>query len=197
VIGWPSDEAYTRWMADYERVTGLRDAAAEALRGFYTVTERGLVDLFTRIGSIDADVQRVNAAKPDDRNNDGRLLRSVELEARDIDGFGLHGLSIIRDLKWPAWSHGQAMAWPRPQVPLALQMLAAQVRAAPEEETPPRPMDWHEQLVEQDRRVQKDAQRVADSYAKRERQREERQAAEARAANERERERRHERGIWW
>jgi hypothetical protein len=30
--------------------------------------------------------------------NDGRWLRSVELEARGVEGFGLYDLSILRDL---------------------------------------------------------------------------------------------------
>ena len=46
-------------------------------------------------------------------------------------------------------------------------------------------MDLREQIIERDRRVQEDAERTADLYAKQGRQREEREAKEAREALER------------
>ena len=52
-------------------------------------------------------------AKPIDVPYDGRRLFSVEWEARGIEGFTLHHLSILRDLKLPSWEQGSALAWPR------------------------------------------------------------------------------------
>jgi hypothetical protein len=82
------------------------------LRELYPDFVARLTDLLQRIQQADAEVSRVRYAKPIDASDDGRHLRSVELEAREIEGFVLHHLSILRDLKLPSWEQGSALAWP-------------------------------------------------------------------------------------
>jgi len=82
-----SQEAYDRWTVDYENVKLSRDAAAEQLKALYPQFVAKITDLLLRIEEIGREVRRVNISKPFDAeaaHGDGRWLREVELEARDM-----------------------------------------------------------------------------------------------------------------
>jgi hypothetical protein len=109
----------------------------------------------------------VSYARPVDAPNDGRWLRSLELEARGVDGFGHYDLSILRDLKLPTWKPGSALAWPPPAAPLML--MPAGNFSLPVVGTP-------EMVAERNRLRNEESERVAAHYKERDRQREEREA---------------------
>jgi hypothetical protein len=122
-----AQERYDRWLVDYETVKGKRDAAAAKLYVLYAPFVVKLTDLLEQIEAIDADVKRVNDAKPvdaDAANGDGRHLRPVEAAARGVEGFRLEQASIMRDLKLPHWGVDAGFAWP-PHRPVLLAPLSA------------------------------------------------------------------------
>ena len=79
-------------------------------------------------------MQAVNNAKPFDAeaaNGDGRRwLRSVEMEARGLERFGMYDLTIMKDLKPPSWAPTNQPAWP-PYRPLDLAMVTPVVGGDP------------------------------------------------------------------
>ena len=111
-------EAHARWVVDYERVKIERDAAAEKLRVLYPEVAVKLVDLLLRIEVVDREVTRVNDAGlpflTDGSPYDARYaqLKSVELDARGLDHFGVHDLKILKDLALPSFTEAAKLAWP-------------------------------------------------------------------------------------
>jgi hypothetical protein len=162
-----SNEAYDLWLVDYEKVKVERDGAVDELRALYPDFVDKLTNLLARIECIDADVRRVTYAKPEGRDGDGRWLRSVELEARGINGFGLHDHSLLRDLRLPTWEPGGAMAWP-PHRPLIIA-------------TPPMPCPplTPEQIAASKAARREESERVAAHYQQQARGRWEREKKEA------------------
>jgi hypothetical protein len=95
------------------------------------------------------------------------------------------GLSIMKDMKLPAWAGNIVAAWP-PWRPLGAAVATGYALPAP----PCTP----EQIAARDAARQEEAERVRAFYERQERAREEREAAEAHAAREREIERRRQAG---
>ena len=119
-------ESYATWVIDYDRVLTLRDAAAQELRALYAPLVTRLVDVLERIETIDAEVERVNNAKPmnaDAANGDGRFLYGVETHARGAGHF--NETILTRDLRLPNWAAADGYAWPpyRPALPFKLSEL--------------------------------------------------------------------------
>jgi hypothetical protein len=164
-------EAYARWIVEYDRVKPLRDALAEELRELYPDFVGRLTDLLRRIQAVDAEASRVSYARPIDAPNDGRRLRSVELEARDMEGFALYDLSILRDLKLPSWEQREKLVWPPPAAPL---MMMPANFSLPVVGTP-------EMVAERERLRHEESERVIAHYRERDQQRTEREEREARA----------------
>ena len=74
-------------MPKHEQAKAKRDQLAERLRALYQPFVEQIVPLLHEIKEVDAEVDRANASKLVDGGP--RSLRSVELEARNIDGFGM------------------------------------------------------------------------------------------------------------
>jgi hypothetical protein len=149
-------EAYDRWVIDYESVKAKVDAAAEELKALYPEWAAKLTDLLLRIEGINGEVRRVSSAKPFDAeaaNGDGRWLREVELEARGMEGFG-HALSILKDMQLPSWSPSGTLAWP-PHRPLDPAFIAPTPGGDPRLHS----SRWHEVHEEQDRAARERAAR--------------------------------------
>jgi hypothetical protein len=112
------NEAHAKWASEYERVKNKRDAAAEKLRLLYPEVAAKLVELLLDIEVIDKEVTRINdAGTPfltDGSPYDARyaLLKSVELDARGLDHFGVHDLKILKDLALPSFTEPTKLAWP-------------------------------------------------------------------------------------
>jgi hypothetical protein len=112
------NEAHAKWVIEYEQVKVKRDAAAEKLRTKYPEAVATLVELLLDIEVIDREVTRVNDAKlpflTDGSPYDARyaLLKSVELDARGLDHFGVYDLKILQDLKLPSFSEPAKLIWP-------------------------------------------------------------------------------------
>ena len=82
--------------------------------------------MLERIETIDAEVERVNNAKPmnaDAANGDGRFLYGVETHARGAGRF--NETILTRDLRLPNWAAADGYAWPpyRPALPFKLSEL--------------------------------------------------------------------------
>jgi hypothetical protein len=111
-------EAHAKWASEYERVKIKRDTAAAKLRALYPESVATLVELLLDIEVIDREVTRVNDAKlpflTDGSPYDARyaLLKSVELDARGLDHFGVHDHRILKDLQLPSFSEPTKLAWP-------------------------------------------------------------------------------------
>jgi hypothetical protein len=116
-------EAHAKWATEYERVKIKRDAAAEKLRTKYPEAVATLVELLLDIEVIDREVTRVNDAKlpflTDGSPYDARYaqLKSVELDARGLDHFGVHDLKILKDLALPSFTEPTKLAWPVQKLP--------------------------------------------------------------------------------
>jgi hypothetical protein len=112
------NEAHAKWVIEYEKVKVKRDAAAEKLRTKYPEAVATLVELLLGIEVIDREVTRVNDAGlpflTDGSPYDARYaqLKSVELDARGLDHFGVHDLKILKDLALPSFTEAAKLAWP-------------------------------------------------------------------------------------
>jgi hypothetical protein len=149
------DEAYARWIVDYEKVAAQHAVVVEELRTFYPQVVDQLTALLTRAAAVDAAATRLFLSHPDSRRqgNDGRSLRAVELAARAIDRTSIHCLSIMTDLKLPAWTPSGRLAWP--------------VSTPPSIPAYNPPVSIHSAARDEER--EKEAARMADFYANQER----------------------------
>jgi hypothetical protein len=112
-------EAHARWLSRYEAVKARQAALAQELEALYRPFQAMMVELLHRIEDVDGEARRVNDAKPFTSHGDGRLLGNTESVARAPGG-----LSIVKDLKLPAWEGNSIPAWP-PQQLLPLQIAAS------------------------------------------------------------------------
>jgi hypothetical protein len=121
-------EAYTRWASEFDAIGPRYLAAVDALRELYLELETKLVAALKEAHEVDNEMQRLANKKPyhlPQTNGDGRALVPVEFGAREIQGLGWNGLSLMRDLKIPKFADPQVFAWPPPQPSFALQVAAA------------------------------------------------------------------------
>jgi ParB family chromosome partitioning protein len=112
-------EVHACWLSQYEATKAKQAALAQELEALYPPFQAMMVDLLYRIEDVDGEARRVNDAKPATSHCDGRLLGNTESVARAPGG-----LSIVKDLKLPAWEDNSIPAWP-PQTLLPLQIAAS------------------------------------------------------------------------
>jgi hypothetical protein len=176
-------ERYRKWATEHDEAAAEQRALAQELTELYPPFEAKIVDLLLRIEKADNRAIHLDFYKPKDANyrayDDGRDLRRTEQLARSGGG-----LSIMKDMKLPAWAGNIVASWPpwRPMVSIAASYAL------------PAPPCTPEQIAARDAARQAEAEKMADFYKRQERAREEREAAEARAAQERDIERRREAG---
>ena len=166
-------EQYAAWLPKHQQAKADRDLLVARLRAVYEPFVEQMVPLLHEIAAVDAEIDRVNSTKPVDGGV--KSLRSVELEARNIDGFGSNGISLVRDLKLPAFNAPGRLLWPPPAPPIDFQqMVPAALQTHPGD-------NWaaHQQQAKQQAEVE--AKRVKDYYANQQREREERDNAAVRA----------------
>jgi hypothetical protein len=180
-------ERYRTWAAEYDEVAAEQTALAQELTELYPPFERAIVDLLLRIEKIDNRASHLDYYKPQRVDgqpyDDNRWSQRTEQMARSGGG-----LSIMKDMKLPAWAGNIVPVWP-PWRPLGAQVAAMYALPAPAV-TP-------EQIAGRDAALKEEAERVAAFYFNQERRREEREAAEAHAAQERDIERRRQAGWGW
>jgi hypothetical protein len=110
-----SEEHAPRQAAAYDEVKAERNALAAELAETYPPIVDRLVDLLRRVSSNDAEIERVNAARP----RDELPLLCCELQARGLDGFGRAvGPDVPRltRMRLPAFEVADgSVAWPLPE----------------------------------------------------------------------------------
>jgi hypothetical protein len=102
------EEAKERWLADYKRVRQQLDNAA-TLFGSYIEHAEAIVRLFAVAAEVDKEVSRINGSAPDGVH---LRLRSVELEARNLDRFSLDDPSLAATVELRDWNHSGQKLWP-------------------------------------------------------------------------------------
>jgi hypothetical protein len=168
-------ERYTRWVAEFERVKPRHDAAAARLMAIYLEVQGKLVDALNEAREVDAEVKRLSSAKPHDASEadgDGRHLHTVEMVARGITEIGLHGHSIMKDLRLPSFSDPAKLAWPPPAPSLAAQFAASMIQP------PHLGANWHQE-AERARAARDEHELAIARSSEMARQRAERDAADA------------------
>ena len=117
------EDKYARWLPSYEAVKAKQAALADELERLYRPFQETIVPLLHQIEEADNEAHRVNASKPLDANGrpygDDRCLCDTEQVVRS-------GMSILKDLRLPAWE-GRA-AWPPHRPCWGLQLAATMAR---------------------------------------------------------------------
>ena len=112
-----------QWDANYKKVEAQRDAAAKKFAKYPELVAE-LVDIFRDAEEADRDVSRINGSAPPGEH---RRLRGVELTARSLECFSRDNPQITDSAQFPEWENSGRMAWPPPQVPLAVQFAMSMV----------------------------------------------------------------------
>jgi hypothetical protein len=161
-------EKYARWLPSYDAVKAKQAALADELERLYRPFQETIVPLLQQIEEADDEAHRVNHTKPMDANGrpfgDGRHLCDTEQVARG-------GMSIVKDLKLPAWEGGAA--WPPHRPCWGLQLTASMGKI-------PAPPITPDQIAARDAAQREESERVIADYAARQRERQEREAKQAR-----------------
>jgi hypothetical protein len=88
------------------------------MRELLPVTSTGII---ARIQFITMTWRRLNVCQRICRDEELRFgyaqLKSVELDARGLDDFGVYDLKIMQDLKLPSFSDPTKLAWPVQKLP--------------------------------------------------------------------------------
>jgi hypothetical protein len=99
-------ERYAVWRASYDDVVTRQAALAAELKALYPAFEAAIIPLLDRIEEVDNEAIRLSFRKPltadFQHHADGCEPRTVEQKARDGGG-----LSIMKDMKFPAWARSQ------------------------------------------------------------------------------------------
>jgi hypothetical protein len=102
-------ERRAKWYAEYEALKSKRDALAAEFREVYTEFEARVVDLLIRMMTNNAEISNLHLA----RSSEVKLhLLEAELVARGLESFTRDVPSIAKELKLPAFTPGQPLAWP-------------------------------------------------------------------------------------
>ena len=109
-------EYAAQWDARYNRVEVQRDAEAKRFAECRDLMTQ-LGDRFASAKAVDEEIHRVNAEAP---TGEHRRLRGVELTARNRECFSRDNPPITDLAQLPEWENSGRMAWPPPQVPLAV-----------------------------------------------------------------------------
>lgn len=100
------DEEVARWMPHYQSLKDQRDALAERLREVYLPFTEAVVPLLREIEQLDISIRQLNFSAPHDG---AQHLATTEEFARGR----FTGLSVVVDMKLPAWSaSAMASLWP-------------------------------------------------------------------------------------
>jgi hypothetical protein len=152
-------ENYARWLPSYEAVKAKQSALAKELERVYRPFQETIVPLLQQIEEADNEAHRVNASKPLDANGrphgDDRHLCDTEHVVRS-------GMSILKELKLPAWEGGAA--WPPHRPCWGLQLAASMVRI-------PAPPMTPDQIAARDAAKREESEHVIADYAARQRKR--------------------------
>jgi hypothetical protein len=165
-------ESHERWLADYRRVGQKRDETA-ALFKTYPEHAEAIVHMFAAAAEVDREVSRINGDAPDGEH---RRLRSVELEARNLDRFTRDNPSLASTVELPDWDNSGKKLWPRSSSGSFAAMAVASM-------TVPHPgVDWSTAEVREKRRkeIEKEQQRIGEFYQEQTAAQEERLNAEER-----------------
>jgi hypothetical protein len=139
----------------------------------YRPFQETIVPLLHQIEEADNEAHRLNGSKPLDANGrpygDGRCLCDTEQVVRG-------GMSILKDLKLPAWEGGAA--WPPHRPCWGLQLAASMGKI-------PAPPITPDQIAARDAAQREGSERVIADYAARQHERQEREAKQAREVFER------------
>jgi hypothetical protein len=173
-------EYTTAWLADYDRAKAMRDELAAEIEQRYPVLAAELIALVTRIAPVDAEIVRVNQARP----NGGQALQKTEETARGVTGFSSGGwtnglLSLVTEMKLPKFKpggDGYQYTYPPPQPTLAQQMIASGGLAVPY--NPMYSPHWHEAIAARDAERRTEFDKAAAFSANQEAERERRRQAE-------------------
>jgi hypothetical protein len=168
-----ASEARERWSADYRRVRQKRD---EAVTLFKTYSEHAeaIARVFALAEQVDREVSRINGSAPDGIHD---RLRSVELEARNLERFARDQPEIAKTLQLPDFVGSNRMLWPRTSAG-SLAAEFAQSMIAPDHPGP----RWGDDDTRQERRreFEKETQRLGEFYQEQTAAQEERENAEER-----------------
>jgi len=165
-----AQEYLAKWRARYEALKPERDSLAAEFRDVYPEFETKIIDLFARMAANDEEISRLHRERP---AGVALQLLEAELVARDLENFSNASPSIAKTLQLPTFKPGQRLAWPRPQVPLAVQVAASMVHRSHTG------ANWASEREERTAALRAEQERVASYYEDMARQREEREAAEA------------------
>jgi hypothetical protein len=179
-----SAEAYADWLLRYQAIQPKQAAAAQRLQELYRAFEAEIIPLLLDIEKIDREAFHIDWYRPKDTNNcpcgDVPSLGKTERLAR-----GDRNLSIMTDLKLPAWA-GNELVWP-PHRPMSLGLVMGPL---------PGPPSTPEQVAARNTAQQEEGERVKSSYETRQGERQEREAKEAREAGAQEIKDRNRRAGW-
>jgi hypothetical protein len=180
-------ENYARWLPTYEAAKAKQVALAQELERIYRPFQDRMVELLPQIEEADNEARQVNDLKPFDANGRGYGDRRYLCDTEQV-GRPAGAMSIVKDLKLPAWDGGAA--WPPFRSPCwGLQLVAAMAAIPAGPITP-------EQIAARNATRLEESERVIADYASRQREREEREAKEAREAWERQTAERNRRAGW-
>jgi hypothetical protein len=103
-----AEESKERWLADYRRV---RQQLEEAVTLFsdYQQHAEAIVHIFAVAAEVDKEVSRINGNAPDGEH---RRLRSVELEARNLEGFTIDNPTLASTVELRDWENSGRKLWP-------------------------------------------------------------------------------------
>jgi hypothetical protein len=101
-------EERERWLSDFSSVRQQRDDAVSLFRD-YPQHAKMIAQMFALAEQADKEVSRINGSAPDGEH---RRLRSVELEARDLDGFTINNPSLASTVELRDWENAGRKLWP-------------------------------------------------------------------------------------
>jgi hypothetical protein len=101
-------EEHERWLSDFSRVRQQRDDAVSLFRDYQQHAE-AIAHMFALAEQVDKEVSRINGSAPDGEH---RRLRSVELEARNLEHFTRDNPSLASTVELRAWDNSGKTLWP-------------------------------------------------------------------------------------
>jgi hypothetical protein len=103
-----ASEARERWSADYRRVRQKLDEAVKMF-GDYRQHAEAIAQVFALAEQVDKEISRINGTAPDGEH---RRLRSVELEARNLERFTRDNPSLVSTVELRDWENSGRKLWP-------------------------------------------------------------------------------------
>jgi hypothetical protein len=101
-------EAHERWLSDFSRVRQQLDEAVTLFRDYRQHAE-AIAEMFAFAEHVDEEVSRINGTAPDGEH---RRLRSVELEARNMQSFTRDNPSLVSTVELRDWENSGRKLWP-------------------------------------------------------------------------------------